>query len=216
MHGSLYFYFHPQKEAPGRQFPMHPAVEAATRVGRFAQQTKRFEGRAANAAENLVDFQHFRSVHGFGDVSESSFEVEGDILRSSVRFTRPLPFLASRSVRITLHASIYGVGLSVSELQLDDFNLPLTLVTNPTPIDERSFDLTLTLVSRASVDMVPRVVERQLLRLLVHNAFVDAEADRPIWAHRREGHSRYVPGDEGLAAFRRLIESPPAAPSSGF
>jgi phenylpropionate dioxygenase-like ring-hydroxylating dioxygenase large terminal subunit len=216
-YGSIYIFFSKDRHPPDWELP-----DIDEQAWTTPQRTVlRFRGHVQDAVENLVDFEHFRQVHGFSQVRGKHVEFGDRTLRAECEFARSNPLLPGSKVRIRLTARIYGLGLSVSDIELPAFGIRYRLFTNPTPVNEHEFDLALALSCPLVPDAIaqshtlPRPVRSSLLWRIPNYALVwiakwhtarDAENDRPIWAHKTHlDRPGLVRGDGPIGQFRRYV-----------
>ena len=98
-------------------------------------------------AENSVDINHLRCVHGYGSVSQSgSVLVEGAYLRNKFRSRRKvrLGFVTVR-VDVAAVAHVWGLGFSFVEIDERISGLRMRQWIQPTPVDDKHFEFVIAL-----------------------------------------------------------------------
>lgn len=144
-------------------------------------------------AENSVDMAHFSSVHGLerpGEIGELTIDGPVRQVKSTQAFNT-----ARGSFDGAIHSTSYGPGMGITHFDLMG---RVTLVANPTPIDEDHLVMRFTMYHSgegAAAKIAPPFaaeVERQF------------REDIPIWEHKRYLPSpALAPSEKAVTQFRR-------------
>lgn len=175
-----------------------------------------FEGRPQEIAENAVDLGHLSIAHGYGAPrihGEARFE--GPVLRTEIRFGRPLPIYGRRGptvenyMRITQH----GVGLASVETLTPKLGIEARFVVSSASLDPVRVVLRTTAMVRSQRhnerlgrlrSVLPTGLVDALVGPLVRGSFAgDIAQDLPIWRHKRFlEHPALAEGDGPVGRYR--------------
>lgn len=154
-----------------------------------------FRGHPQETTENSVDLGHFTEVHGYENVSLLKKPVtKGPYLTNQYSLTRAEAFLG-RSVTIDLTLHVYGLGYSLVEMHVRDFDLRGRLFVLPTPTSGEQLRLRIAVSLSAAADparihpllrLAPRSLVTWFLGAEILKGFAhDVEQDIPIWNYKR-------------------------------
>ena len=176
--------------------------------------------------ENSVDFGHLSYIHGYRDLKQlSPTRIEGPCLTSRYAFTRHMLTYGLRrlSFSVNIEISVWGLGVSLVDVQSPATGLKVRQWILAVPIDGETMDLWLCVdpqeAPRVSwLRLLPAWISRVLVpRVLLHELDLDVTKDSKIWAsHRYEPNPVLSKGDHDVHRFRRYSEQfyPPRRPAS--
>ena len=108
--------------------------------------TLRFAGHPQETTENSVDVAHLLFIHGYDNVERTyPVSVDGPLLvsRWDFRSVRKIARVATLTLDLSAHASIYGLGYSFVEVRERSVPMDLRLWVLATPVDGTLIDLSL-------------------------------------------------------------------------
>jgi nitrite reductase/ring-hydroxylating ferredoxin subunit len=176
--------------------------------------TLRLRGHVQDVAENGVDFRHFVTVHRYSNLREPRVEFDGVRLHSRFGFDRVNPISARLgTVSAVFDTDIWGLGCSITDLQLAPLGLHFRLLLLATQIDDVELEFTIGLslerpalargFGRALFDTAAAALHRYMLSTIIG----DVLQDEQIWAHRQWlARPALTPEDRPIVAFRRYAE----------
>jgi len=213
MNGLLMAYYHPSGDAPNWTPP------ALDDTGWTPLSHRQFEVRShpQETSENSVDFGHFSIVHGYTDTDVlTQLTVDGPYLSGKYVLHRPADvFLQSGTIiRAEFEVHVWGLGYSLVDVWVEQFNLRTRVFVLSTPIDgERINIYSAASVSRetkpSDVHWALRVMpQKWAYRLLTRAALKgycdDLEADFEIWENKAYIHPPILAkGDGPILKYRK-------------
>ena len=189
--GLILAYFNRDGVAPDWSIPdmdMHGWLPLRTRQWDF-------RGHPQETTENSVDLGHFAEVHGYKEIAILREPVtEGPYLTNRYRMIRENSFLG-RSVTIDITLHVHGLGYSLVEVHVLEFDLHSRMFVLATPTQGENIRLRIALSMNAGTDLakihpllrflphslVNAILARQMLDGFAH----DVQQDIPIWQHKR-------------------------------
>lgn len=190
----LLVYYDAQGRAPEWGVPVFDVTGWA---GPF---TRRFAiaSHPQETTENSVDLGHLSWVHGYKDVEMlEPLRTEGHILRTRYAIHRSAAALGrfGKLLRAEFAVAVYGLGYSLVELDLPEYQMRTLQLVLPTPTDEERLDLRIVLYMdrlprRTAIHpllaMLPERLARSLVGRLTFNGYAhDVRQDFPMWEHKR-------------------------------
>jgi nitrite reductase/ring-hydroxylating ferredoxin subunit len=170
-------------------------------------------GHPQETSENSVDVGHFAFVHGYESVAALEPVVtEGPLLRGKYTMRRRRAGL-SRAITIDISLQVWGLGYSVVDVHVRDFDLRARHFVLSTPAQEGRIDLRIGLalrrVARRAIHPLAALAPRRILEPLIERAVLagyaaDVEQDFKIWEHKT-----YLPrpslaeGDGPVGLYRK-------------
>ena len=195
----------PVREAHGLNLAYHDADGQAPRweVPNLAldgwspllSKTWRLRGHPQETTENSVDLGHFSAIHGYTSVASlKGLFSDGPYLNLRYAMSRPGGLLG-RPVRAEFEIHVYGLGYSLVEVVVPQYDLRSRLFVLATPIDGEQICLRVALSLHQAtrpgrlhplLGVAPRALVNPLLARAVFAGFVhDVQQDFVIWEHKR-------------------------------
>lgn len=206
-HGQVMAFLGSEDDAP--RWPLPDLDDHG--FSRAASRTLSLQGHVQDVAENGVDHGHFASVHGYFNVRDVEYSVQGRVLRTKFAFDRHNP-LGRRlpPVSAVFDTEVHGLGCSITHLHIESWKLQARLLLLATQVAPREFDFTISAQVREPgwTRTAPRVARRwgarAFLEFFLRNVVGDVLQDREIWAHRQFlARPRLMAGDGPIGTFRK-------------
>ena len=158
-------------------------------------ETWRLRGHPQETTENSVDIGHFSNIHGYTSVEMlRPLLTQGAYLNIEYAMTRAIGRLG-QSVRAEFEIHIHGLGYSLVEAKVPQFDLRYRLFVLATPIDGEEIHLriALSLYENNSLRkinpilaLVPRALVNQVIARITFKGFKhDVLQDFTIWQNKR-------------------------------
>ena len=175
------------------------------------------KGHVQDVAENSVDFGHFAAVHGYSNLEDPVFRIDGPHLHSRFGFTRRNPFAPWTEVQSVFDTVVHGLGLSVTDLHVPKLGIHYRVVLTATQLDEVTMSFGIGVSSELPPPFVPESMRRLPLPWsaatraqirFIHRFIVsDVLQDKEIWEHRSPMEvPALIPGDGPIGRFRRWVK----------
>jgi phenylpropionate dioxygenase-like ring-hydroxylating dioxygenase large terminal subunit len=219
-HGLILGYFERDGSSPDWSVP---ALDTRGWLPLRSQQWS-FRGHPQETTENSVDLGHFTEVHGYQNITiVQEVSTAGPYLTNRYTITRPKAFLG-RAVTIDLTLHVHGLGYSLVEVHVQEFDIRSRLFVLATPTREEQLQLRIAVSMHGAADpaqihpllrLVPRRLVNRILAAEILKGFAhDVMQDIPIWNHKRYVQPPILAaGDGPIGVYRQWAKQfyPPEA-----
>ena len=167
-------------------------------------------------AENFVDCEHLRYMHGYDDVTPvGSISIEGAYLRSAFEFRRARTVLGMEmAYEVSTIVHVHGLGYSFVEIHEKTIDLRARYWVLATPVDRERVELVLVNQVRQmrnpgrplmGLRFLPMNVRHSVMnQILLSQQKRDVQQDVVIWEPLRYRHQpRLCQSDGPVGTYRR-------------
>ena len=212
-HGMLLVYHHPEKAEPTWRIPAFDTDDWTP----LKNDMWTLRSHPQKTTENSVDLGHFAIVHGYTNTEVLSEVVtEGPLLKATYAMVRTADVFGqgSQTIRTEFEAKAYGLGYSIVDVWVEQYDLKARVWVLPTPTDGEHIDL------RAAVSvstktkpsnihwglaLLPKSWAMKLIRDMAFKGYAhDLKQDFHIWEHKvYVDPAPLARGDGPIATYRK-------------
>lgn len=212
MHGIILCYHHPTEETPAWEVP-DLSFDGWSKV-LYKEWTMR--ANSQETAENAVDVGHFFAIHKYEDVEVlEPLVLDNHILTAGYAMSRSASTFGKKNQRFRAEFKIvkYGLGYSVVEAHVTNYNLITRHFVFVTPIDKETVYLRIgaslkNIESRSKVNPALVILPKRLVNKIIHRAVFkgyqnDVSQDFKIWNNKKYVHPpALAQGDGPIMEYR--------------
>ncbi len=188
LNGTIFTYYHSEKEAPTWEMPEFPEFYSGEWVSAIQMYKRNVSCSIQEIAENNSDTAHFTHLHKarFGKVIDESLEFDGLVRTHIASYELQVPIISKLLGVNEFHTEYtqYGLGCNRNEVSLKANGktvLEWRIICMHTPIDKENAEA-LCMTKLKKFINIP--ITRFLVELLTKKACDEVDRDAMVWDHK--------------------------------